>query len=468
MNATGRRFASGAGVPVADVPAYVPARVVDIDLAVPGEFSPPGGGERIRPQGRVLALVRLYGHPLGMVAADGADPQTLWRALVEATERELSIEAARLPPADRAYVPADGPGSAPSPDGADAGSRRGATLRGDPPSANPPHDLPDISVIVPTHNRCHLLRQCLDSLLGMEYPTSRFEVIVVDNAPADEAAEQLIHKAYSSRVRYVKEPVVGGARARSRGLAAANGSITAFADDDTLVDTRWLSALAEAFSRDRRIGCVTGLIIPAELETAAQAALERHGGFSKGYSARAWSLDDPPEDPLFPFTAGHFGSGANMAFRTDLLRKLGGFDPATGPGTPARGGEDLLAFFQVVVSGHTLTYQPDAIVWHRHRRTPDALSAQAFGYGAGFGAYLTGALAHEPRMLPVLLRRLPGGIRYAAGRARTRTSSQGSEWSPRLTLLEIRGLLYGPLGYLRSRNRCLKHNRSSISHADGN
>jgi hypothetical protein len=139
-----------------------------------------------------------------------------------------------------------------------------------------------------------------------------------------------------------------------------------------------------------------------------------------------------------------------MAFRTDMLRTLGGFDPATGTGTPAHGGDDLLAFFRVLVGGRTLAYQPGAIVWHRHRRTENALKAQAFGYGAGLGAYLTGALAHEPRMVPALLRRLPGGIRYATTRARGRTEP-GDGWYRQLALLEMRGLLYGPLGYLRSR-----------------
>ena len=45
----------------------------------------------------------------------------------------------------------------------------------------------------------------------------------------------------------------------------------------------------------------------------------------------------PSADPLFPFTAGRLGSGANMSFDRDILRKLGGFDPAIGTGTVARG-----------------------------------------------------------------------------------------------------------------------------------
>ncbi|MFE0652268.1 glycosyltransferase [Streptomyces sp. NPDC059534] len=412
--------------PVPSGPA-APMPVVDIDLAEPGAFRRPGGRTRNAPSGRALGLVRLHGRPLGMTEASGRGPGELWQAFAAAALREFPGAAA---------VAGPGPGEGrPTPGAA-----------------------PEISVIVATRNRAGMLRDCLDSLLALEYP--RFEVIVVDNAPADASTRDLIRREYAGArpggpaVRYLREPVPGLARAHNHGLAAARGRIVAFTDDDTLVDPRWLTALATPFLADPRTGCVTGLIVPAELDTEAQVALERHGAFAKGYTPRTWSLRAPPADPLFPFTAGRFGSGANMAFRTELLRELGGFDPATGVGTPARGGDDLLSFFRVLARGRSLAYEPGAIVWHRHRRTREALEAQAFGYGAGFGAYLAGALVHEPRMLPALLRRLPGGVRYALARSRERAGpGTGTGGTPtRIARLELRGLLYGPFGYLRSRH----------------
>lgn len=176
-----------------------------------------------------------------------------------------------------------------------------------------------------------------------------------------------------------------------------------------------------------------------------------------------------------------------MAFRTSVLRDIGGFDPATGAGTPTRGGEDLLAFLRVLVAGHTLAYRPDAVVWHRHRRTMAALDAQIKGFGVGLGAYLTAAVAHRPGLLVDLLRRLPAGTRYAvrraltgrtqAGRALTgrtptcRTARGATATEPathrrtepapapaadgdpalaRLGRLELRGLVHGPFSYLVS------------------
>jgi GT2 family glycosyltransferase len=317
-------------------------------------------------------------------------------------------------------------------------------------------DAPLISVVVCTHDRAEMLRDCLDSVLRADYP--RFEVVVVDNAPHSEDAARLVRERYQGRVRYLREPIAGLARARTRGRAVAAGQLNAYVDDDIDVDPAWPAAIAEAFARSRRTGCVTGLILPAELVTEAQAAVVRHADFDKGFALRRWSLADPPADPLFPFTAGRFGSGGNMAIRADLLRALGGFDLATGPGTPARGGEDLLAFFRVLAAGHELVYQPDAVVWHRHRRTEEALAVQAFGYGSGLGAYLAAAALHEPRLLPALLRRLPRGLALALGRARARPAADEA-WSWRLSRLELQGLLYGPLGYLAAVHRAHRDNR---------
>ncbi|MCX4749925.1 glycosyltransferase [Kitasatospora sp. NBC_01287] len=454
MTGADRRAAAACPRLAARDSLYTPVQVVELDLAAPDELRSPGGQGPARPGGRVLALVRLHGHPLGLVTTSGTQGHEagLCRALVAAAHRELAIpatETATETATGSAVETATGPVTAPVT--APAFPKTTATSPAHPCRAGRAGacaDPPLISVIVATHDRAGPLRRCLDSVLRNGYP--RFEVIVVDNAPSDDAAEHLVRERYRGRVRYLREPVAGLARAHNRALTAAHGTICAFTDDDTLADPDWLAALAAGFAADPRIGCVTGLILPAELETATQAALERLSGFGKGFAPLRWSLADPPPDPLFPFTAGRFGTGANMAFRTSALRGLGAFDRALGTGTPARGGDDLLAFFQVLAAGYTVAYRPEAVIWHHHRRTPEALPAQAFGYGAGFGAFLAAALGAEPGMLPALLRRLPGGLRYAALRLRQRAGQAGGQ-AQGLGLLELRGLAYGPVGYLRSR-----------------
>ncbi|MDI9886652.1 glycosyltransferase [Streptomyces sp. HNM0645] len=409
---------------------------------------PGPGGAPVGP-GEVFVLVRRRGRPVGTLTAtvpDGADPAEVLAAV--ARDR-LAPGAAGRPAREAATRRRAGPHPAtpPVPTAPEGTAHRAA--------------LPRTSVVVATRERPGRLARALDSLLAQDHPD--FEVVVVDNAPLTGATRELIERKYGERVRYVHEPVPGLAIAHNRGVAAADGTVLAFTDDDVVADPHWLTALTAPFAEDPRIGCVTGLILPARLGTPAQILLESHGGFAKGFAPRTYDPARPPADePLFPFTAGRFGSGANMAFRARVLRAAGGFDPATGTGTAARGGDDLYAFVRILADGHRLRYTPDALVWHHHRETGRDLRNQAFGYGAGLTAYLTALVARRPGLLPALLARLPRGLAHA----RTTTAHRdgavgvpgehgagGHPWPRSLSRLERRGMLAGPLGYVRARRR---------------
>ncbi|NGN69814.1 glycosyltransferase [Streptomyces sp. A7024] len=345
------------------------------------------------------------------------------------------------------------------PEGADPLDHLAALAPDGPaPEPAPPADpATRVSVIVATREHPDKLDRALTSLLELDHPD--YEIVVVDNNPVTGATKDLVTKKYAEAgVRYVTEPVPGLAAAHNRGIAEAKGAILAFTDDDVVADPRWLRALTAGFAEDPHVGCVTGLIVPGSLETPAQIQLERLGGFGKGFARKVYDIHRPPADePLFPFTAGSFGSGANMAFRAEVLRTIGGFDPATGTGTQARGGDDLYAFVRTLVAGHRLVYEPRALIWHYHRERIEDLTSQAFNYGAGVTAYLTAVIARRPALLPRLLRRVPGGLRHARTLTGERTEradpTTNDPWPRRLARTERRGMLYGPVGYLRARRR---------------
>ncbi|MBR7835939.1 glycosyltransferase [Actinospica durhamensis] len=407
-------------------PARTPISVVDIDLDDARVTEATGSAAAACAPGEsVFGLVRLHRRPLGVLTARiGADADGPVELIKLACERFSAAVSAHFESDDAAG-------------GSCTQARR--RLLADPPR---------VSVIVATRHRAESLARCLDSLLRMPYPN--LEIIVVDNDPADSVTADLMAARYRGRVSYSVEPRRGLACAHNHGLALATGSILAFTDDDVVVDPDWAAALVEAFRSRPGAGCVTGLILPAQLETRPQAMLERRGGFAKGFRLAEHGAGSPDTHPLFPFTAGRLGSGANMAFTAQALREIGGFDPTLGAGTPARGGDDLLAFFRTATAGYSIVYQPDALVWHHHRRETDALARQAYGYGVGLGAYLTAALVHEPHMLTALLRKLPRGVAYALGNSR-RDGADPTAWPARLARLERYGLCYGPLAYGRSR-----------------
>ena len=283
-----------------------------------------------------------------------------------------------------------------------------------------------MSVVVPTRNRAESLARCLGSLVELDYP--RLEIIVVDNAPTGDETKNCVER-FGARVRYMREEHPGASAARNRGLHEAHGAIVAFTDDDVLVDRFWIRALVTCFERHPDVACVTGLVVPAELETPAQVWFERYGGFNKGYEPQLFDTTTHRGNSwLYPYAAGTFGSGNNVAFRAASLELIGGYDCALGPGTPARAGEDLALFVEIITSGHTLAYEPRAVVRHHHRAEYDELRQQFRDYGVGLSAMLTAqSLRGLRRGLRILLC-IPVGLRLLLSPTSSKNSRRGGDY----------------------------------------
>lgn len=324
---------------------------------------------------------------------------------------------------------------------------------------------PFASVIIATRNRPDRLARCLASVEALDYPD--FEVIVVDNNPDDEATAEFFAARYGSdsRFHYVREYRPGLAAAHNRGVQemADRSEFAAFTDDDVLVDRYWLCELIRGFNAAPNVGCVTGMIFPLELETWPQLLIEEFGGFNKGFQRQIYDLrKHRPPDPLFPFTPGRFGSGANMAFRRSSLARVGDFDPAMGTGTPAMGGDDLAAFFRVITGGEALVYEPAAIVRHAHYREYAALQRQIYGYGVGLTAFLTKAMLDQPRLLLALGAKTPRGLVYALSPRSGKNKKKGTDYPVELTRLERKGMVYGPIAALRSVQSVRRYDQDTV------
>ncbi len=316
---------------------------------------------------------------------------------------------------------------------------------------------PFVSVIIPTHNRPERIKRCLRSLLALHYP--HYEIIVVDNAPSTTDTADFIQQAYNDvpQVRYVREDHPGPSWARNCGMMAARGEILAFIDDDEIADPYWLVELVKGFSLSEDVTCVTGLVLPLELETPAQFWFEEYGGYGKGFSRRTFDMqENRPNIPLYPYTIGLFGTGGSMAFRAAFLRSIGGFDPTLGGTSPTLCAEDTAMFFQVVIRGYKLTYEPASIVYHPHHRDYLHLRKQIYNYGAGLTACLMKSVLEKPRVLFDLISKVPYGFLFTFSAKSPRNRKKSIFYPEELTRLELKGMLYGPFGYIHSRRKLNK------------
>ncbi len=418
--------------------SFAPVRLLEVDVgaALPAiEPSRASDGTRYR---RARALVRLHGRPLGMVdliLEEGRlTPATLagriWESLAEAIREHLARDGGAAP----ARLPARGLGAGPC------------------RAALPLDRAPLASVVVATRDRPEGVVACVERLLCLAYPS--YELLLVDNAPASDATAVAVGRRFGHlpQVRYLREDRPGLSNARNRGLAEAAGEVVAFTDDDVLVDPAWLANLVAALDAAPQVACATGLILPTELDTEAAQWFESYAGFGKGWERQLFDLAEHRRPgPLYPYAMGQFGSGASLAFKTAVLRQLGGFAPELGAGTSTLGGEDLDIFLRLLTSGAAIVYEPGAILRHRHLRDYAALRRQLHGYGVGLGAALTKCLLDRPARALDLAVRLPAGLAYLLSPASPKNQRKRADFPGELTRLELRGVLAGPAAYLRSR-----------------
>jgi hypothetical protein len=95
----------------------------------------------------------------------------------------------------------------------------------------------NVSVVIATHNRAHLVKEAIDSVLAQSQPVR--EIIVVDDGSTDTTSNLLSN--YGDRIRALYEDGRGASAARNRGIRAASGKWIAFLDDDDV----WLSTKIE-------------------------------------------------------------------------------------------------------------------------------------------------------------------------------------------------------------------------------
>lgn len=307
------------------------------------------------------------------------------------------------------------------------------------------------SVIIATRNRPEALRSCLASILSAR---SNVEVIVVDNNSSHPDATEAAARSVAPGVKVMFEPVPGASRARNRGIAAASGDFVMLTDDDVVVDPLWFDAMERRFERQPELAAATGLVAPVSVSTTAEQLFEQFGGFGKGPAPRSFDLyRNRPPSPLFPWAAGQFGSGNNVAFRASVLSQVGGFDELLGPGTPTCAGEDLDLFVRTILAGHCLGYEPTALTWHQHRTQCDELLDQLRDYGVGLSAMVVRQLLRSPEHLGAIAKALPKGVYHLIGPGSDRNSNRERTYPRDLARAELRGVVRGPVALFRSHRR---------------
>lgn len=197
---------------------------------------------------------------------------------------------------------------------------------------------------MPVRNGERVIARCLQSLGAQDFPSHRYEVIVVDDGSTDGTAESVRRFPHA---RLIRQAPSGPAAARNRGVAAARGDLVLFTDADCAPRSDWVRQLVTALTQTDAVGA-RGAYVTRQTSLVARFVQVEYETRYRLAAGRA-RID--------------FVDTYSAAYKRSAFLEVGGFDERF------LGDEDQELSFRMAQRGHRLIFVPGAVVEHLHART---------------------------------------------------------------------------------------------------
>lgn len=249
---------------------------------------------------------------------------------------------------------------------------------------------PSASVIIPVYNNWQYTRRCLASLDAAGY-RNQVEVIVVDNASADETPVRL--KNEFPWVKVIRSPQnLGFAAACNTGAAAATGQYLVFLNNDTEVERGWLEALLAACEAEHGAAIVGSKLLYPDGRLQHAGVGISYAGTYPIHSAHLRYGQPDSEDARCEVDA---VTGASMLLPRDVFYELGGFDEIY-----ENGYEDVDICLKARQRGYRIIYEPASRAIHYESRTPGRFDREWRNINILHRRWLPYVIRHYRKNLP--------------------------------------------------------------------
>lgn len=222
-----------------------------------------------------------------------------------------------------------------------------------PKLALPKVDKPDVSIVIPVHNKFELTYHSLASLI-LAWNKTSFEVIVVDDCSTDRTTE-LAEIVENCRV-ITNEHNLGFLRNCNKAAKEARGDYLVMLNNDTEVTSGWLDELIDTFTRFDGVGMAGSKLIYPD------GKLQEAGGIVWG-NGQPWNLGNRgnPRAPEWNYSRqADYLSGASLMVPRAVWEEVGGFSDEFAPAYY----EDTDLAFKIRDHGYKTVYAPYSVVVH--------------------------------------------------------------------------------------------------------
>jgi len=216
-----------------------------------------------------------------------------------------------------------------------------------------------ISVLICTYKRRDLLDGCLKSLVedSQDLPD---EIIIVDGEEGQ--IGDIVSKWQRRFAPIILVPTknINLAASRNKGLSFCSGEVIAFSDDDIKVSSDWVKKIKELHKRYPEIAAIGG-----KVESLSRRFRDK--------IADLVIFPVPKKSQRVETLA-----GANISYKKKIIKEVGYFDEELFRG------EDVDYNWRLLKKGGQIYYDPELLVYHRHRNSWKGLFWQLFMYGRAY------------------------------------------------------------------------------------
>lgn len=221
-------------------------------------------------------------------------------------------------------------------------------------------ELPFVSVIVPAHNEGKVIYNTVKSLIFLNYPKEKYEIIIVNDNSSDNTSSEIIRardEFLAINVRIIETDEITGGKGKSNALNIAyknsSSEIIAVYDADNTVESNALlylvselkgngnlgAAIGKFRTRNKKVNLLTKFI---NIETLSFQWMSQGG---------RWNLLGLCSIP-----------GTNFVIRRSILDEIGGWDEDAIS-------EDTEISFRIYKLGYKISFMPKAITWEQEPET---------------------------------------------------------------------------------------------------
>ncbi|BFT72486.1 glycosyltransferase family 2 protein [Paenibacillus sp. P36] len=219
---------------------------------------------------------------------------------------------------------------------------------------------PFVSIMVPAHNEGKVITQTVESLLALDYPHDRYEIIVINDNSSDNSRELLakLQAKYPERQLIVlnTDAATGGkgkSNALNLGFKLSRGELIAIYDADNTPEKKALLYLVAEITQDPGLGAVIGKFRTRNRNANLLTRFINIETLSFQWMAQAgrWKLFKLCTIP-----------GTNFLMRREIVERIGGWDVKAIA-------EDTEISFRIYLMGYKIKFQPKSVTWEQEPQT---------------------------------------------------------------------------------------------------